>query len=151
MQAGQIVTVDASTTQPIEISKDDPRHAKNLSTSVTKLNSQAAADTKYDPKPPPRVDANGKEVMEQFIAPIDATDIQLIAEFLYGFGALSAIILVMAVFCFIDPAVYNVVSKVRYGKEMVVGAVLISILNMTMVYYSLKRNEIIQWYPALTR
>lgn len=151
MQAGQIVTVDASAAQPQEISSSDPRHLNNLSSSVTKLNSQAAADTKYDPKPPPRVDNSGKEVNEQFVAPIDATDIQLIAEFLYGFGALSAIILVMAVFCFIDPTVYAVVAKVRYGFEMVVGAVLISILNMSMVYFSLKRNEIIQWYPALSR
>lgn len=151
MQAGQIVSVDASASQPVEISKKDPRHLNNLTSSITRLNAQSSADTKYDPKPPPRVDASGNEVKEPFMAPIGASDTQLTAGLMYGFGGMSAIVLVMAVFSFIDPSMYAFIRRMRYGVEMLVISTLICLLNMTIIYFALRRNEIIQWYPALTR
>ena len=149
MQAGQSITVDASAAQPAEIQKDDPRHLGNLMSKIAVLNSQAASDTKYDPKPPPRVDKNGKEVLENFKTELDASDIKLIGEFLYGFGALSSIVLVMAVFALIDPKTNRTVANTNNGYMMVGAAIAISLGNIVLVFFSLKSNEIVQWYPAL--
>jgi hypothetical protein len=149
MQAGQSISVDASFVQPSEIHKDDPRHLENLMRKISILNAQAASDTKYDPKPPPRVDKNGEEVNEAFISPLEASDIKLIGEMLYGLGALSAIVFVMALFTLIDPKTSTTISTIKNGYTLIILSIVISLLNIVFIYFSLKRNEIIQWYPAL--
>ena len=64
MQAGSNVTLDASAAVPQEIRANDPRHLGNLTKNMSKINAQVSTDTKYDPTPPPRVDKNGKPIIE---------------------------------------------------------------------------------------
>jgi hypothetical protein len=149
MQAGLNPTVDANAVHPPEIRKDDPRNLTNLMTKIHILNAQSSSDTKYDPKPPRRVDKNGNEVSEAFEVALDTPDIKLIGELLYAFGALALIVLVMAIFSYLDPKIYRSISEVKCGTFFVGLAALISIINIVLIYFSLKSNEIVQWYPAL--
>ena len=149
MQAGENPTVDANAVHPPEIQKDDPRRLENLMAKIHTLNSQSASDTKYDPKPPPRVDRNGREVSEAFEVALDTPDIKLIRQLLYAFGALSLITLIMAVFAFIDPKMYRSISEVSNGPLYLKIAAALSLVNIIFVYFSMAANEIILWYPAL--
>jgi hypothetical protein len=149
MQTGENPTVDANAVHPPEIHKDDPRRLENLMSKIYALNAQSASDTKYDPKPPPRVDRNGNEVSEAFEDALDTPDIKLIGELIYAFGALSLIVLVMCIFTYIDPKMYRSISEVHNGTLYIKIAAGLSIVNLLFSYFSLKSNEIIQWYPAL--
>jgi len=149
MQSGENPTVDANAVHPPEIRKDDPRHLENLMSKIHALNSQSSSDTKYDPKPPPRVDRNGKEVSEAFEDALETPDIKLIGELLYAFGALAAIVLVMCLFTYLDPKLYLNISQVPYGFLYIKIAATLSLINVILIFFSLKSNEIVQWYPAL--
>lgn len=149
MQAGENPTVDANAVHPPEIHEDDPRHLNNLMANIHKLNSQSSADTKYDPKPPPRVDKDGKEISEAFEAALDTPDIKLIREVLFALGAMATIVLIMVLFCFLDPKLYRNISEVNHGLTYIGIAAVISTINIGLIYFSMKTNEIILWYPAL--
>jgi hypothetical protein len=149
MQSGMSPTVDAGAVHPPEIQKGDPRHLDNLMTKIHVLYAQTASDTKYDPKPPTRVDRNGNEVKEAFEAALDTPDIKLTGEILYAFGASALIILVMVIFSYIDPKTYRIISETNNGLLYLKITAGISLVNLGLIYSSLKTNEIIQWYPAL--
>jgi hypothetical protein len=162
MQTGIVPDVDTSNAvYQIEIQKDNPSHLDNLVTRLHTLNSQTSADTKFDPKAPPRVDKSGKIVNEAFYsnnnsnvesstsAVLDIPDTKIIGQILYALGGLSAIILVMTFFIFLDPKLYNNIQQVTNGVRFTIYAGIISVVNMSLIYMSLKYNEIILWYPAL--
>ena len=149
MQKGENPTVDANAVHPPEIQDDDPRNLKNLMINVHKLNSQSSADTKYDPPPPPRVDKNGKEVNEAFAATLDTPDIKLIREVLFALGALATIVLIMVIFCYLDPKLYRSISEVQNGLTYIGIAAVLSTINIGLIYFSMRTNEIILWYPPL--
>jgi hypothetical protein len=149
MQAGENPTVDANAVHPPEIQKDDPRRLENLMAKIHTLNSQSASDTKYDPKPPPRVDRNGKEVSEAFEDALDTPDIKLIRQLLYAFGALSLVTLIMVIFAFLDPKMYRSISEVNNGFLYLKISAGLSVVNIIFVYFSMAANEVILWYPAL--
>ena len=149
MQTGLSPTVDATAHNPIEIQSDDPRHLKNLTSRIASLNAQSASDTKYDPKAPNRVDKNGNEVNEAFEATLEVTDTKIQGELLYATGALSAIILIMTIFTYIDPKTYLSITQVNNGVRYLGFTAIISLLTMGVSYYGLRTNETIQWYPTL--
>jgi hypothetical protein len=149
MQTGMSITVDASAQNPIEIQSDDPRNLKKLTSRIALLNVQSASDTKYDPKPPNRVDKNGNEVSEAFAAKLEITDTKIHGALLYTTAAISAIILIVIIFSYIDPKVYLSITQTKNGLRYLGLASIISLLSMGVSYHGLKTNETIQWYPAL--
>ena len=149
MQTGLSTTVDAGALHPIEIHSDDPRHLNNLTARIASMNSQSASDTKYDPKAPPRVDRNGKEVSEAFVAELDVPYTKLYGEFLYATGALSLIIFIMALFTYLDPKMYLSISQNPRGLTLIGLAAFISLISMGISYYGFRTNEVILWYPVL--
>jgi hypothetical protein len=149
MQSGSNPTVDANAAIPIEFHKDDPRHMNNLIRNIASLNAQSSSDTKYDPKPPPRVDRKGNEVNESFSAKLDISDTKIHSEILYACGALASIILIMVIFAYLDPKMFRIISQIDNGFLYINVAAIISLISMGVAYYGYKINEIMLWYPAL--
>lgn len=57
---------------PEGMSRSDPSHPDNMQARLRHMSAQAAADTKYDPVPPPRVDAfRGSRRGSSFGGPFD--------------------------------------------------------------------------------
>lgn len=153
MEAGVIVPIDTSdAVYPPGIQKEDPNHLDNLLRRLHSLNNQSAADTKYDPKPPPRINKEGhniEEMEEGFEAEITASDTKLTGQLLYAFGACSAIIFIMTLFAYLDPYMYRSITEVKNGFKYVNISAGIALINIIFVYFSLKKNEIMLWYPPL--
>ena len=151
MQTGVNIVVDANAVHPPEIRDDDPRHIGNLMVTLTKSNAQASADTKYDPKPPPRVDINGNEVTEAFSAELGVNDTKLTDEVLYAIGATALILVVMSILILIDPMTHRIVSQVPHGILFIGLSIGISFVTMCIIAYARYWNDIILWYPQLKR
>lgn len=151
MQTGLNVVVDANAVHPPEIRSDDPRHIGRLSIALTKSNAQASADTKYDPKPPPRVDIHGNEVTEAFSADLIANDTKLTDEVLYAIGATAFIIVVIAILIIIDPMAHKIISQVPHGILFIGLSIGISCITMGIIAYARYWNDIITWYPQLKK
>ena len=54
----QTFAMDSRLPVPDNMSPSDPAHPRNVTRNSVIIQNQAAADTKYDPYPPPRVDEN---------------------------------------------------------------------------------------------
>jgi len=147
MQTGLSPTVSAGSLHPIEIHSDDPRHLTNLTARIASMNAQSASDTKYDPKAPPRVDRNGKEVSEAFVATLDVPDTKINGELLYATGALSLIVFIMALFTYLDQKMYLSISQNPRGTTLIALTAVISLISMGLSYYGVRTNEVILWYP----
>lgn len=152
MEAGVVAPIDLSNAvYPIEIQSDDPNYIDNLVNTMHKLNVQSAADTKYDPVPHPRVNKEGKviETDEGFEAAYEASDTKLTGQVLYLLGAFSGIILIMAVFAYVDPKMLRSITEVKNGVRYLAAAAVVSVINLIFIYFSMKKNEVMLWYPPL--
>ena len=149
MQAGASVTVDANAAIPQEIQPNDPRHLGNLTANMTRINAQVSNDTKYDPAPPPRVDKNGKPVIEQFVAQLEASETQLRGERFYAVGAIAAIIVVCILVVAADPKLNSTVKEIRNGYMFLGLSGVMSLITIYIMIRAIKTNELITWYPQL--
>ena len=152
MQTGSNPTVDANAAVPPEIRSDDPRHLKNLTSKMNSINAQTASDTKYDPAPPPRVDAAGNPVSESFAdsgAPIGITDTRISDEYLYAVGAAAAAVLVIIAVILVDPALRREIAKIEFSFPRLGGAAVLSVMTLVIVHEAMKRNHYIRWYPNM--
>lgn len=147
MQAGSNVTLDASAAVPQEIRANDPRHLGNLTKNMSKINAQVSSDTKYDPTPPPRVDKNGKPLVENYTAELGASDTKLIDEKLFAIGALAAIVAVTILVIVLDPKLQSAVSQTQNGYVFLSVAALLCAITVLVVMRARYYNEIKMWYP----
>uniref|UniRef100_A0A6C0DR27 Uncharacterized protein n=1 Tax=viral metagenome TaxID=1070528 RepID=A0A6C0DR27_9ZZZZ len=152
MQTGNNSTVDANAAVPPEIQSDDPRHLKNLTAKMNSINAQTASDTKYDPAPPPRVDASGNPVREYFAdsgAPIGLTETRLSDEYLYAVGAAAASVLVIIAVILADPALFKNIAKIEYSFPLLGGAAVLAVMTLVIVREAMKRNNYVRWHPNM--
>jgi hypothetical protein len=150
MNAGVNITVDANAVHPEQFHENDPRHLTNITKKIGLLNIQAAADTKYDPHPPTRVDATtGKTFEEPFIMELPPSDQKMVDEFFFMIGGFALIIIVIVFVVLLDPKFRNQIRKVPYGYYYVVGTLFVSILTLIVVKIGREKNEILMWYPPL--
>lgn len=147
MQAGSNVTLDASAAVPQEIRANDPRHLGNLTKNMSKINAQVSSDTKYDPTPPPRVDKNGKPLIEHYTAELGASDTKLIDEKLFAIGALAVIVAVTILVIVLDPKLHSAVSQTQNGYVFLSVAALLCAITVLVVMRARYYNEIKMWYP----
>ena len=152
MQAGSNPTVDANAAIPPEIQSDDPRHLNNLTAKMHSINAQTASDTKYDPAPPPRVDASGNPVKESFVdvgSPVGLTDTKLTDQYLYAVGAAASAVLVIIVVILVDPRLRREMTKIELSLPLMGGAAVLSVMTLAIVHEAMKRNNYIRWYPNM--
>jgi hypothetical protein len=152
MQSGTSVHLDANAAIPGDIRADDPRHLGNMTKRMTSINGQASNDTKYDPKPPPRVDAKGNPIKENFmaeLATLGVSDTKIKDEILYAIGGLAVIALVCIFLTLVDPSLRTPVSETRSGYLFLFIAFLICVSTVVIVTILRRQNEIITWYPQL--
>ena len=147
MQAGSNVTLDANAAVPQEIRANDPRHLGNLTKNMSKINAQVSSDTKYDPTPPPRVDKNGKPIIENYIAELGPSDAKLVDEKLFAIGALAVIVAVTILVIVLDPKLQSAVSQTQNGYVFLSVAALLCATTVLVVMRARHYNEIKMWYP----
>jgi len=154
MQTGSTPVLDANAAHPAEIRPSDPRHLGNMTKKMDAINKQVSSDTKYDPAPPPRVDQNGKPVIENFrnqlsFQALAASEAQLNDEMLYANGAGALIGLIAIGVILLDPKLRQQTQGIQYGFLYLGGSAIMFIITLIIVYMARKRNELIMWYPDL--
>jgi len=147
MQTATNPTLDANSAHPPEIREDDPRHLGNLTKKMNSINSQVSSDTKYDPTPPPRVDANGNVVIEVFIAEVPPSDLNLEEEFLHIIRCTVYLVLVGILVTLFDPDMRNYAFSNKWGPTLLITGFVISGISLLVISSTQRNIDIERWYP----
>ena len=147
MQTATNPTLDANSAHPPEIREDDPRHLGNLTKKMNSINSQVSSDTKYDPAPPPRVDANGNVVNESFITEVPPADVKLEEEFLHFIRSGVYLVLVGILVTLFDPYMRNQLFSFEWGPTFLILGFVISVITLLVISSSQRNIDTELWYP----
>ena len=150
MQTATNPTLDANSAHPPEIRADDPRHLGNLTKKMNSINSQVASDTKYDPAPPPRVDANGNVVKESFIAEVPTSDLKLVEEeeVLHLVRSGVYLVLVGILVTLFDPDMRNYLFSLKWGPTFLISGFVMCVISLLVISSTQRNIDIARWYPS---